>query len=402
MSARDHSDDVEKLAELLVGFGANVQPGQIVGVTAQIGMEPIVRAVARAAYRRHARWVDVFWWDPWVKRARIELADESTLDYVPPVIGARMRWLGEEHAARISFVGPNPAAVEGLDPARSGRDVLPFVGEIIEVVNERTTSWTAGPYPNGAWAMQVYPGLPEEAALDRMWDELRHVCRLDEPDPVAAWEERATTLKTIASRLTERRFDAVHFSGPGTDLTVGLLPSTRWLAAEFTTVDGKVHYPNLPSEEIFATPDPERAEGHVTATKPLEFYGSHIDGIRVRFEGGRAVEIHADSGADALRGIAAKDDGASRLGEVALVDGEGRIGPLGTVFHETLLDENSASHIALGNGYTIPVEEEAERSRVNQSAIHTDFMIGSPDVDVDGVTAGGERVPVLRGGAWQI
>jgi aminopeptidase len=399
---RDRSDDVDKLAELLVGFGANVQPEEIVGITAQLGMEPIVRAVARKSYERGAKWVDVFWWDPWMKRARIEHAHESTLDYVPPVIGDRMRWLGEEHASRVSFVGPNPAAVEGLDPARSGRDVLPFVQEIIEVVNARTTSWTAAPYPNPSWAMQVHPDLSEEEALDRLWEELRHVIRLDEPDPVAAWEERAITLKGVASRLAERRFDAVHFSGPGTELTVGLLPSTGWLAAEFTTVDGKVHYPNIPSEEIFATPDPERAEGHVTATKPLEFYGSHIDGIRVRFEGGRAVEIDADSGADALRSIASKDAGASRLGEVALVDGDGRIGPLGTVFHETLLDENSASHIALGNGYLIPVEDEAEHRRVNQSAIHVDFMIGGPEVDVDGVTTDGDRVPVLRDGAWQI
>jgi aminopeptidase len=398
----DRAADIGKLADLLVGFGANVQPGEIVGITAQLGNEPIVREVARAAYERGARWVDVFWWDPWVKRARIEHADDSTLDFVPPWIGARMRWLGEEHAARITFVGHDPAAAAGLDPARAGRDVLPFVAEIPQVVNDQTTSWTAAPYPNAAWAAQVYPGLPEDEALDRMWSELRHVLRLDEPDPVAAWRERATTLKSVAARLTERRFDAVRFSGPGTELTVGLLPSTRWLAAEFTTVDGKVHYPNLPSEEIFATPDPERAEGYVTATKPLEFYGSHIDGIRVRFEGGRAVEIDAESGAEALRGIAAKDEGATRLGEVALVDREGRIGPLGTVFHETLLDENSASHIALGNGYTIPVEDEADRARVNQSAIHTDFMIGSPEVDVDGITAEGDRVPVLRGGAWQI
>jgi aminopeptidase len=398
----DHAADVEKLADLLVGFGANVQPGEIVGVTAQLGMEPIVREVARASYQRGAKWVDVFWWDPWVKRARLLHADESTLDYVPPSIGSRMRWLGEEHAARISFVGPNTAAAEGLDPARAGRDVLPFVAEIPKVVNDQTTSWTAAPYPNPSWARQVYPGLSEDEALEHLWDELRHVLRLDEPDPVAAWQERAATLKAVSARLTERHFDAVRFSGPGTDLTVGLLPSSTWIAAEFTTVDGKMHYPNLPSEEIFTTPDPGRVEGHVTATKPLEFYGSHIDGIRVRFEGGRAVEIDAESGAEALRGIAAKDEGATRLGEVALVDGEGRIGPLGTVFHETLLDENSASHIALGNGYTIPVEDEADRARVNQSAIHTDFMIGSPEVDVDGITAEGDRVPVLRGGAWQV
>ena len=398
----DHAADVEKLADLLVGFGANVQPGEIVGVTAQLGMEPIVREVARASYQRGAKWVDVFWWDPWVKRARLLHADESTLDYVPPSIGARMRWLGEEHAARVSFVGPNAAAAEGLDPARAGRDVLPFVAEIPMVVNDQTTSWTAAPYPNPSWAKQVYPGLSEEEALERLWDELRHVLRIDEPDPVAAWQERAATLKAVSARLTERHFDGVHFSGPGTDLTVGLLPSSTWIAAEFTTVDGKMHYPNLPSEEIFTTPDPERVDGHVTATKPLEFYGSHIDGIRVRFEGGRAVELDADSGGDALRGIAAKDDGGTRLGEVALVDGEGRIGPLGTVFNETLLDENSASHIALGNGYTLPLTDEADYPRVNVSAIHVDFMIGSPEVDVDGITADGERVPLLRGGAWQI
>jgi aminopeptidase len=398
----DRGDDIRKLAELLVGFGANVQPGEIVGMTAQLGNEPIVREIARAAYQRGAKWVDVLWWDPWVKRARIEHAEADTLDYIPAWIGRRMAWLGEEHASRISFVGPDPAAAADLDPARAGRDVLPFVAEIPQVVNARTTSWTAAPYPNTAWAEQVYPGLTGEEAVDRMWDELRHVLRLDEPDPVAAWQARASTLNGAAARLNERGFDAVHFSGPGTDLTVGLLPSSQWLAAEFTTVDGKVHYPNLPSEEIFATPDPERVEGHVTATKPLEFYGSQIDGIRVRFEGGRAVEIDADKGADALRGIAAKDDGASRLGEVALVDGEGRIGPLGTVFHETLLDENSASHIALGNGYTIGLADEADHARANVSAIHADFMIGSPEVDVDGITAAGERVPVLRGGAWQI
>jgi aminopeptidase len=399
---RDRAEDTRRLAELLVGFGADVQPGEIVGVTAYLGQEELAREIARASYRRGAKWVDVLWWDPWVKHARIELAPEETLDYIPPWIGGRMRWLGEEHAARVSLVGPNPEAAAGLDPARAGRDVLPFVAEIVQVVNAQTTSWTAGPGPTRPWAEQVYPGLEGDEALDRMWSEIAHVCRLDEDDPIAAWDERMTTLKSAAARLTERRFDAVHFTGPGTELTVGLLPSSSWLGAEFRTVEGKRHFPNLPTEEVFATPDPARVDGHVTATKPLEFYGSHIDGIRVRFEGGRAVEIDADSGAEALRGIASKDEGAARLGEVALVDGDGRIGPLGTVFHETLLDENSASHIALGNGYTIPVEDEADRKRVNESAIHTDFMIGGPEVDVDGVTRDGERVPVLRAGVWQI
>ena len=204
-----------------------------------------------------------------------------------------------------------------------------------------------------------------------------------------------------AERLSERRFDAIHLRGPGTDLTVGLLPSHRWLGADFTTVDGLTHYPNLPTEEIFTTPDPERVDGHVSATMPLEVYGSFISGIEMTFEGGRATKVDADEGAEALRSIVAKE-GADRLGELALVDGEGRIGPLGTVFYETLLDENAASHIALGNAYTFPLEDEADRARANRSDLHVDFMIGSPEVDVDGITRDGATVPVLRGGAWQI
>ena len=173
-------------------------------------------------------------------------------------------------------------------------------------------------------------------------------------------------------------------------------------AADFTTVDGLRHFPNIPSEEMFTTPDPLRADGHVTATRPLELYGAMIDGIRVEFEGGKAIRIDADKGADALRGIAAKDDGSSRLGELALVDGEGRIGPLGTTFFETLVDENSASHIALGNAYGHVVESDEDRARINKSSIHVDFMIGSPELDVDGLTTDGEAVPLLRGGVWQV
>jgi aminopeptidase len=185
-------------------------------------------------------------------------------------------------------------------------------------------------------------------------------------------------------------------------VTVGLFPSSLWHAADFTTMDGLRHFPNLPSEEIFTTPDPTRVEGHVTATRPLELYGATIEGIRVEFRDGRAVAIDADRGADTLRAAAAKDEGASQLGELALVDGEGRIGPLGTVFHETLIDENAASHIALGNGYGLGVGDDDERERINQSVVHIDFMIGSPELDVDGITRDGETVPVLRGGAWQV
>jgi aminopeptidase len=400
-TVRDRSGEIGKLAELYVGLGANVQPGEIVGITGYLGQEAMVRALARAAYERGAKWVDVFWWDPWVKRARLEHAAEDTLDYVPPWMGQRMRWLGEEHAARISLTGPNLKANAGLDPARTGKDTLPYLPEVPIVINQQTTSWTVGPYPIPEWAELVHPGLAPDAALDKLWDEVIHVLRLDEPDPIEAWSSRMQAIARAAGELTARRFDAIHLVGPGTDLTVGLLPTSTWIGADFQTRDGKTHYPNLPTEEVFTAPDPTRVDGHVTATKPLEFHGSSIDGIRVAFEGGRAVKIDADKGADALRGIASRDEGAARLGELALVDGEGRIGPLGTVFHETLLDENSASHIALGNAYSFTVEPE-DAPRINTSAIHADFMIGSDEIDVDGITRDGERVPVLRGGTWQI
>ena len=399
---RDRTPDLERLAELLVGFGANLQPGQLVGVTASLGMEDAARAIARAAYVRGAKYVDVFWWDNLVKRQRLAHADPETLDYVPPWIGQRLQWLSDERAARISLTGTSTSVFDGVDPSRMGRDLLPYVAEIPKIVNERTTNWTAGPCPNLAWAQRVHPELEPEEALDRLWEEVVHILRLDGDDPVAAWRERMEAIVASADRLTERRFDAIHLQGPGTDLTIGLLPSSRWLGADFTTADGITHYPNLPTEEVFTTPDPERVDGHVSATMPLELYGSFMDGIRIEFEDGHAVKADADTGADALRATISKDEGAARLGELALVDREGRIGPLRTVFYDTLIDENAASHIALGNAYTFPVEDESDRQRANQSAVHVDFMIGSNDVDVDGVTRDGERIPVLRAGSWQI
>jgi aminopeptidase len=395
--------ELERFAELIVGFGANVQPGQIVAIGTEPGKEGLTRALAAAAYRHGAKFVDVASWDIHVKRARVQHAAEDTLDFVPPWYGERILALGEQRAARIGLSGPvAPGLLDDLDPTRVGRDHLPFVPETGQVVNERTTNWTIAPCPTRSWAELVYPDLEPAEAMDRLWEALRHVCRLDEEDPVAAWQERIDTLVAAADRLTARRLDAVHFEGPGTDLTVGLLPSSRWLAASFTTVEGIVHFPNLPSEETFTTPDPARVDGVVRATKPLALPGTIIRGLEVEFRAGRAVRIDAEAGADAMRAMVERDEGAARLGEVALVDREGRIGPLDTVFYDTLLDENAASHIALGRAYDMAVDDEADKRRANLSAVHVDFMIGGPGVDVTGVTGDGERVAVLRDGAWAL
>jgi aminopeptidase len=393
---------VERLADLAVGFAANVQRGQIVAIQAEVGKEEIVRALAASAYRHGARFVDPFYFDMHVKRARILHADEDTLDFVPSWYGERLLELGRQRCARIGIAGPTtPGLLDDLDPARAGRDLLPALKETGIIVNEATTNWTIVPFPTPAWAERVHPDLPPDEAFERLAREIVHVCRLDEPDPIAAWRERSDTLVGLAERLSARRFSALRFGGDGTDLTVGLLPTTRFLAAKFTTADGIEHMPNLPSEEVFGAPDPRRTDGVVRATKPLVVAGSIVRGLEVEFRDGRAVRIDAEEGADVLRGYAARDEGASRLGEVALVDGEGRIGKLGTTFFDTLLDENASSHIALGRAYDFTAGEE-DRENVNQSGIHVDFMIGGDDVEVDGIEDGGAEVPVLRGGAWQL
>ena len=390
----------DRLAELAVA-AVSVQPGQLVAVTSYIGKEALTRKIARASYARGAKYVDVLYFDQWVKRERIDLADEDTLDYVPPWMTQRLMQLSDEQGARISLSGPQaPDALRGLDPARAGRDRLPYLAETSEVVNKRTTNWTIVPAPTPEWAEIVYPELDRPQAYERLWDDVAHICRLDSDDPAAAWEERTSELQAIAGRVSARRFDAVRLRGPGTDLTIGLLPTSEWQAGSDETVGGIRHQPNIPTEEIFTTPDPERVDGHVSATMPLQLYGSVIAGIRVAFSGGRAVAIDADEGADALRAAAAVDEGASRLGEIALVDRHGRIGPLGRTFRDTLIDENAATHIALGSGYQRAVSDPADRERTNVSRVHVDFMVGSPQVEVDGITRDGDAVPLLRDGDW--
>jgi aminopeptidase len=393
---------VTRLAELAV-HGANVQPGQVLMVTGEIGQEDVARAVAAAGYRRGAKFVDVDYFDPHVKHARIAHADPETLDFVPAWFGERLLEHADGKGARVTLAGVTaPNLMDDLDKSLLGKDMLPRVKELTKIVGERSTNWCIVPAPGRAWAGLVFPDLPEEDAYERLWTELEHTLRLDEPDAVAAWDERMAVLRDAAARLTDRHFDAIELHGPGTELTVGLLPTHRWWAADFARADGLRHLPNLPTEEVFTTPDPLRTQGHVTSTKPLVLRdGTIVRGLRVRFENGVAVEIEADENGEPLRSLLSIDEGALRLGELALVDRKGRIGPLGTVFYNTLLDENAASHIALGSGFPFLVDDE-HAGRVNSSGQHIDFMIGSPELDVDGVTAAGERVPVLRDGDWQI
>jgi aminopeptidase len=396
---------LERYADLIVSVGANVQPDQVVAVEALPEAQPLVHAIARRAYEKGARYVDVQYFDGSVKRIRAQTAREETLAWVPPWLGRRMEMLGELDAARCVLVPlVPPGLLDGVDPARAGLDRLPTVEETFKMIDDRSIAWTLSPYPALAWAQLVYPELDGEAAVESLWTDITHVCRLDEPDPARAWHDRIEQIFQVASRLDALELDALHFEGPGTDLTVGLLPSSRFAkeGGSSQTRTGVRHVPNIPTEEVYTTPDPRRTEGVVSSTKPLDVAGSLLTGLRIRFEGGRAVEIDADANADALRGRCAIDEGASRLGEVALVDRESRIGKLGRTFYTTLLDENAASHLALGDAYSSPIADDADLPEINASAVHIDFMIGSDDVSVTGTTRAGENVPLLRGGSWQI
>jgi aminopeptidase len=393
---------ITRYADLIVRAGANVQPGQPVRVTTELGNEQLLRAVNERCYEVGATFVDAQYLDPHVRRSRIVHAPLETLGTYPRWVAEGALGLGRERAAHIWLSGSNERhLLDDVDPARIGRWRPPGARESVQTTNDRTVNWTVAGAPSVGWARDVYPELDGEEALARLWEDVAYMARLDAEDPVAAWRERTGELRQAAARLNEERLDAVRFSGPGTELTVGLLPGSIWKGGGETTVDGIEHIVNLPTEEVFTTPDPERTEGVVRATMPLELFGARIDGIEIRFEGGRAVSIDAERGADVLRGRTQADEGAARLGEVALVDGATRVGRRGRVFLDTLYDENAASHIALGGAYASAVADE-DRERMNDSVIHVDFMIGGDDVAVTGVARDGREFPLLQDGRWQI
>jgi aminopeptidase len=395
---------LDRFADLAVHFGCNVQPGQILNVTSEVGAEEAVRAIGDVAYRSGAAYVDVIYDDPYLTRSRILHASEDSLSLVPSWRVDRVRRQGSERHAGLSLMAAAaPLLFDDLDPARAslttqGADYA----ALLEVAMARQTNWSVMAYPTPAWAEMVHPELEPSAALEKLTEQLAYVCRFDEGDPVAAWRDRVGMLTEVAERLTARRFDALRFEGPGTDLTVGLLPTSRFTPTFFETVEGIVHMANLPSEEILSAPDPTRVDGVVKATMPLFFAGVVIEGLEVEFAGGRAVRIDADKHADALRGAVERHENGDRIGEVALVDGSGRIGRTETVFYNTLLDENAASHLALGQAYKFTVDP-SDQSRINTSTMHVDFMIGSDEVVVTGRDGNaGDWDPVLDRGEWRI
>ena len=395
---RGHEDLIKGLAELAVGVGANVQPGQHVEVTGETGHLEVVRAIAAAAYARGAEFVDVEIVDPLVQAARINAAPRESLEHVPRWEAERVRDLTERGGSSILVAGPtHPGVFDGLDPRRVA---LASQGPSAAWRDAtRAINWTIVPAATEGWAAELRPQLPIDEALKALWADIAHICRLDVSEPAAAWEERLAALRDRAAWLTAQELSAVRFEGPETDLTIGLIEGVRWERAEMVTPAGVAFVPNLPTEEVYTTPDSRRVDGHVRLTRPVVIGGRRIDGVGLRFREGRVVEIEGPPEAAALREFVARDDGTARLGELALVDADSRVAQLGETFGEILLDENAASHIALGYGFPSLVPTSS-RQTANASDHHLDLMIGSPEVQVSGVDCAGAMVPLLDDGAW--
>src|SRR5438477_5377588 len=401
---------LDRLAEVAIKVGLRLQPGQDLLLTAPSVALPLVRRIAEHAYKAGAGLVTPFLSDEEITLSRYRYGHNDGFDRAAGWLYEGMAKAFAANTARLAIVGENPMLLAGQDPAKVARaskaNSIAYQPALEKIVNF-DVNWNLIAYPNPSWAKQAFPGEEEDVAVARLAEAIFAASRVDKDDAVAAWQRHNATLRSRTVWLNGQRFSALHYSGPGTDLTIGLAHGHEWEGGASTAKNGITCNANIPTEEVFTTPHAMRVSGQVVSTKPLSYQGSLIEGIAVRFEEGRIVEAKAARGEEVLNKVLDTDEGARRLGEVALVPHSSPISKSGLLFLNTLFDENAASHIALGQCYSkcfvggdkLTPEQVAAQGG-NKSFIHIDWMIGSDQTDVDGIHADGRRVPVFRKGEW--
>ncbi len=401
---------LDKLAEVAVKVGLQLQAGQDLFLTAPVVALPLVRRIAEHAYRAGAGLVTPLLSDEEVTLARFRYAQDASFDRAPAWLYEGVGKAFSANTARLAIVGDNPMLLSGEDSAkvaRANKANSVAYQPALEKIAGFDINWNIVAYPGASWARQVFSGEEDDVAVAKLADAIFAASRVDGDDPVAAWAQHNAALKRRSEWLNDQRFHALHYSGPGTDLTIGLADGHEWHGGASTAKNGIVCNPNIPTEEVFTTPHARRVSGTVASTKPLSYQGTLIDQISVRFEGGRIVEAHAARGEEVLGKVLDTDDGARRLGEVALVPHSSPISASGILFYNTLFDENASCHIALGQCYSkcfldganLTPEQIAAQGG-NKSLIHIDWMIGSDHIDIDGLSEDGSRTPVFRKGEW--
>jgi len=409
-TTKDFATKLDRLAEVAIRSGLGLAAGQELVMTASTDALPLARLITKHAYRAGASLVTILLNDEEALLLRYQNGREESFDTAANWLYEGMAAAYKSGAARLAITGGNPALLSKENPehvSRANRAMSKAYRPALELITRHDINWTIVSAATPAWAAAVFPDLPAEAALGRLWDAIFAASRADQDDPVAAWKQHDDKLHTWADRMNARRYSALHFTGPGTDLHVGLADDHLWLGGGTTAGNGNYCIPNMPTEEVFTTPHKDRVDGKVLSTKPLSHQGTLIEGIAVRFEGGRIVEARAAKGEHVLQKLIETDDGARRLGEVSLVPNSSPIAASGLLFLNTLFDENAACHIALGQAYSSCIREgdqltasQLEGKGANESLIHVDWMIGSGQVDVDGITANGSAEPVMRQGEW--
>jgi aminopeptidase len=403
-------DLLARLADVAIRVGLNLRPGQEVLMTSPIDALPLARLITDAAYKAGASLVTTIFSDDQQALSRFRHARPESFDTAPGWLYDGMAEAFRRGAARLAIVGEDPGLLAGQNPAlvaRANRARAQAYRPALELITASAINWSLVPYASPAWARAMFPEMPEAQAIGKLWAAIFAATRADAADPLAAWAGHNAALLARREKLNARRYAALRFRGPGTDLTVGLADQHAWMGGQSVALNGITGNPNIPTEEVFTTPHAARTQGHVSATKPLAYQGTLIRDIRVRFEGGVITEAHASTGQEVLERMIGSDEGARRLGEVALVPASSPISRSGLLFLNTLFDENAASHIALGQAYKKcfvdgdTITDAAFTARGgNSSLIHVDWMIGSAEVDVDGLRADGTAEPVMRAGEW--